>query len=143
MILTTALSLTNGFETDMVHKILGTTPHISIKPGVSDYLERYATTQQQAARHKEVQAVFPVLRQVDAFRSDRRRPLDTREPHELRRRAFSALKDLLARLADRQRLVLAIDDAQWGDLDSALLLNGVLDDLNSFDLGKGGGHTVH
>lgn len=63
MILTTALSLTNGFETDMVHKILGTTPHISIKPGVSDYLDDYATTQQQAGRHGKINAIFPVLRQ--------------------------------------------------------------------------------
>lgn len=63
MILTTALSLTNGFESDMVQKILGTTPHVSIKPGVSDYLEDYATTRDQAARHSEVEAIFPVLRQ--------------------------------------------------------------------------------
>jgi len=63
MILTTALSLTNGFEGDMVQKILGTTPHISIKPGISDYLEDYATIQQQVQREKKVVNAFPVLRQ--------------------------------------------------------------------------------
>ena len=63
MILTTALSLTNGFESDMVEKILGTTPHISVKPGVAEYLENYPTIQKQLERHPGSQAIFPVLRQ--------------------------------------------------------------------------------
>jgi len=62
MILTTALSLTNGFETDMTQKILGTTPHIAVKPGVSDYLEDYALVRQEIQRDKHMQSVFPVLR---------------------------------------------------------------------------------
>ncbi len=63
MILTTALSLTNGFESDMVHKILGTTPHIGIKPGVSEFLDNYATIKTQVERESEVTAVFPILRE--------------------------------------------------------------------------------
>lgn len=63
MILTTALSLTNGFESDMVHKILGTTPHVSIKPGVSDFLDNYATIKTQVERESEVTAAFPILRE--------------------------------------------------------------------------------
>lgn len=63
MILTTALSLTNGFETDMTQKILGTTPHIAVKPGVSDYLENYAAIRQEIQRDKDMQVVFPVLRE--------------------------------------------------------------------------------
>jgi tRNA A-37 threonylcarbamoyl transferase component Bud32/tetratricopeptide (TPR) repeat protein len=68
--------------------------------------------------------MFPVLNRVSAFRSAPVREL--REPSEVRRRGVAALRELFARVSDRRRLVVIVDDAQWGDADSALVLGEML-----------------
>ncbi|HUS28107.1 MAG TPA: protein kinase [Kofleriaceae bacterium] len=70
--------------------------------------------------------VFPVLSSVDAIARAKRRRGPLPEPHELRRRAFAALRELVARLAEQRTIVIAIDDAQWGDIDSAPILDGLV-----------------
>ncbi len=66
--------------------------------------------------------VFPVLESVPMFARVERGNQAAPEPQELRRRAFAALRALLTRIAATGPLVLFIDDAQWGDRDSASLL---------------------
>ncbi len=66
--------------------------------------------------------VFPVLDQVEVLASAVRAEQTAKDPREIRRRAFVALRELLAKLARQTPIVLHIDDMQWGDMDSAMML---------------------
>ncbi len=69
--------------------------------------------------------LFPVLRQVGAVTAQPPMP-DIPDARELRRRAVGALRELFRRIGRRCRIVLHVDDLQWGDRDSAMLLADVL-----------------
>lgn len=60
-ILTTALSLTNGFEQDMVERLLGTTPHVSVYDPLTGKLERHAEVRARIEGRPNVKAVAPFI----------------------------------------------------------------------------------
>ncbi|MBC8070324.1 MAG: AAA family ATPase, partial [Deltaproteobacteria bacterium] len=89
--------------------------------------------QVEAMLPRDVQSlarIFPVLRGVPAIALATGRREPEYDPITARRRAIAALGDMLARIADRRRLVVHIDDFQWADHDSAVLLGGVLRQLD-------------
>jgi serine/threonine protein kinase len=70
--------------------------------------------------------LFPVLRRVPNIQ--RARPLGASDPQELRTLAFAALSELLRRLSKLRPVLIYIDDLQWADRDSLLLLVELLRD---------------
>jgi tetratricopeptide (TPR) repeat protein len=98
--------------------------------GVVDSLSRYILSLPEpvveSLMPRDVAALtrmFPVMQRIPAIaRACLEREPAATEPLVLRRLAFEALRELLARMAARERLVIYIDDLQWSDIDGALLL---------------------
>ncbi|MDQ3035933.1 MAG: AAA family ATPase, partial [Myxococcota bacterium] len=70
--------------------------------------------------------LFPVLRAVDAI-ADLPPPAESLDPSEVRARAAHAARTILGRLSRIAPVVIAIDDLQWGDVDSASLAADLVD----------------
>jgi serine/threonine protein kinase/tetratricopeptide (TPR) repeat protein len=96
---------------------------------LSHYLASLPRSKAEALMPRDVRALarlFPVMARVDAVATSPRPDQEIPDPFVLRQRAFAALRELLARIADRQPLVMYIDDLHWADADSSALLEDLL-----------------
>jgi hypothetical protein len=85
--------------------------------------EAAAFLPQQASLLAEV---FPVLRRVAAFAQAPLPQSPAPSLQERRARVFAALRELFARMAAWQPLILVVDDLHWADADSLAALAGIL-----------------
>jgi hypothetical protein len=91
----------------------------------SRYLQRLPASRVEALLPRDaflLPKLFPVLARVGAIATAPARSAAVPDVQELRQRTFRALRELLARLSDRQPVVIWIDDLQWGDRDSSTFL---------------------
>ncbi|MCR9164464.1 MAG: protein kinase domain-containing protein [Nannocystaceae bacterium] len=107
----------------------------SVMDMVSAYLRAMPTAPEvQAVLPRNITALarlFPVLLSVPAIAVA---PLHVHPdvmPHEARRRGIESLRELFGRIADRRPLVVYIDDLQWSDLDSLVVLESMLHDMDA------------
>ena len=70
--------------------------------------------------------LFPVLGRVESFRDAPPTRFELEDLQEVRSLAFQALRELFSRLADRQLMIVTIDDLQWADEDSKRLLRALM-----------------
>lgn len=70
--------------------------------------------------------MFPVLADLRVHGIEPRRAAAS--PEDLRRRAHDAVADLVFEVSDAKPVVILLDDAQWGDVDGATLLERLLTD---------------
>lgn len=76
--------------------------------------------------------VFPVLDRVEVVASAPKRAAFSAD--QLLRRALAVFAEMLARIRDRQPLVVFIDDLQWIDRDSLQFLRGLLAQLRALPI---------
>ena len=101
----------------------------SLIDSVVAHLKQLSPAEVEALMPRDMQSLirlFPVIGQIGVGANLPRRKSEISDQQELNRRAIGALRELLARMGDRCRLVVYIDDLQWGDADSAAMLSDLL-----------------
>lgn len=98
--------------------------------GVVDSLTRFLRTLPEAELAplicpdvRSAVALFPVLGRVEKIWSAVEPEEQSSDPVQLRRQRFAALRELLRRISATKPVVLHIDDFQWSDADSMVLVD--------------------
>jgi hypothetical protein len=93
------------------------------------FLQNLTPENRDAFLPRHVQALARVFPVFQSLTPQQRKTAEAREPSDpvaTRREAFRSLRELLARVADRHRLILFMDDLQWGDTDSLAIFREIL-----------------
>lgn len=101
----------------------------SLMDSLASYLSDLTRREKASIIPKDINAlarIFPVFNQISEISEASGELLDQLNFQQLRQRAFIALRDLLIQLGKEKSLVLYVDDLQWGDSDSAILLQEIL-----------------
>jgi serine/threonine protein kinase len=102
----------------------------ALMDSLGSHLRSLATNETAELLPRHVNALaqmFPQLLRAPAIARAPRERGGRKDDIEYRQMASTALRDLLSRITDRRRLVIAVDDLQWGDLDSAILITELLE----------------
>ena len=97
----------------------------SVIDEVREWLGRLPPGEAQTLLPREIDALAQVFTVLSDLLEGGPIHIDHIEPHELRRRAFSGLRELLDNIAKTRRLIVHIDDLQWCDADSVQLLEAL------------------
>jgi tetratricopeptide (TPR) repeat protein len=100
-----------------------------IADGLAQYLTRLDPAEVEAllpARPQLLLRLFPVFQRVDAIAAAPSSGDEYADALEQRRRMFAALRQLLIALTAKVPLLITIDDLQWADADSYLLMRELL-----------------
>ena len=102
----------------------------SLMDGLGRFMRRLSRLEAADLMPRDAGALaqmFPVLANVPAIANAPRRKTEGLDIVTVRKRAGLALRELFSRIRDRRRLVIAIDDLHWGDVDSATLIEQLME----------------
>ncbi len=97
--------------------------------GMSRHLRKVPFLEVEAMLPEGIEALsrlFPVLNRVDAVHHRSASAKEALDPIQIRARAFAAFRELLRAIGKKKPVVLCLDDLQWGDADSARLIEELL-----------------
>jgi eukaryotic-like serine/threonine-protein kinase len=98
---------------------------------IAQYLRRLPAGQVERFLPRNFAALVKMFPVLAVFRAGPAAAPASLDSVELRTRAFSAFRELLGRLAEVHRVVLVIDDLQWGDADGCAALRDLLSSVDA------------